>query len=358
MNILSNKKKRKKLKKLKIIRVKNENAAKKKINLGIEFLRMILSFLIILVHNFNPNRTKIQSFPIKNLPYYVPFFMLISFYFSFNSLASRNTEKIKQRLIRILFPYMGWPIIFWLHINRYNIFKGKVKIKNLYYQLLIGCGIYGVMWFLFNLLFISLFFTIIVFFFKKYFLIVLFIIEIFCYSFHYSKYNKKFWNQFNKIPVHHSIAPIPKNFLFSSTGFFLASENILNKYYKHRILVIFLSGSFLFIMLYRNYIHKINHIYKGIIIDLTGISAFSLFSMIPFDKLNNKKIIFILKQITSYTGGVYYLHPKVAELFSVYSKYIRRRQFKGCIQLYLISYFICFIGTNTFRKWSIKFLFN
>ena len=189
MNILSNKRKRKKLK---IIRVKKESSATKKINLGIEFLRMILSFLIVLVHNFNANGTKLQSFPINNLPYYVPFFMLISFYFSFNSLASRKIERIKQRLIRILFPYMGWPIIFWLHNNRHKLFKGKAKLKNLYYQLLIGCGIHGVMWFLFNLLFISLFFLIIFFFFKKYFLIVLFIIEIFCYSFHYSKYNNKF----------------------------------------------------------------------------------------------------------------------------------------------------------------------
>ena len=319
---------------------------------------MILSFLIVLVHEFNPKKTKLQLFPLKNLAYYVPLFMLISFYFSFNSLSSRKTEKIKQRLIRVLVPYMGYPILFWLYLNRYTIFKGKANIKNLYYQLLIGCGTNCHLWFLFNLLFLTLFYIIIVYFFKKHFFIVLIIIEIFCYSFHYSKYKTKFWNQFNKIPVRHSIAPIPNYFLFSLTGFFLGSLNILNKYYKHRILVIFLSGSFLFIMLYHNYIYKVKYIYRGIIIDLTGISAFSLFSMMPFDKLNNKKIIFILKQITSYTGGVYYFHPFAYKLFNQYSKNIRRGQFKGCIQIYLISYFICFIGTNLFRKWNIRFLFN
>ena len=332
----------------------------KKINLGIEFLRMILAFLIVLVHNFGGRKNKLERFPMENLSYYVPAFMMLSFYFSYNSLDTRNIEKIKQRFIRILYPYIGWSIIIWLgnnYLHNKHKIKGIILIKNIYYQLLIGCGLHGIFWYLFNLLFISLFFTIIVLLFKNYLLFSLFITEIFCYSFAYSKYDQKFWYRFNTIPVSHSIKPIPKNFLYSLSGFFLASINILNKYYNHRILVIIISGSFLFFMLYHNYIHKIEFKYEGIMIDLTDISAFSLFSMIPFDKINNKVIIYILKQITSYTGGVYYLHPKVGELFAPYCKYIRRRQFKGCIQIYLISYLICFIGISVFRKTNIKFLF-
>lgn len=80
--------------------------------------------------------------------------------------------------------------------------------------------------------------------------------------------------------------------------------------------------------------------------------------MIPFDKFENKNIICILKQISSYTGGVYYLHPKASEVIGQYFISIRRRSFKGCINLYLICYFICFIGSNIFRKSKIRFLFN
>ena len=138
----------------------------------------------------------------------------------------------------------------------------------------------------------------------------------------------------------------------------MASINILNKYYKFRLGVMILSGYFIYFILYYNYIYKIKFKYKGIMIDLFGVSAFSFFSMIPFDKINNKIIIFIIKQITSYTGGIYYIHPKAAEIFSVKFKHIRRREFIGCIQLYLISYLICFIGTNIFRKSNIRFLFN
>ena len=161
--------------------LESRNLSKKQINLGIELLRMILSFLIVLVHNFFYSSSRIQQFPVNNLPYYVPLFMLISFYFSFNSLSSRNIDRIKQRFIRILYPYIGWPIILWLRENYYNYKRGKkelILIKNLYYQILIGCGLHGLLWFLFNLLFLSLFFTIIVFIFKKYSIVVLFLINI------------------------------------------------------------------------------------------------------------------------------------------------------------------------------------
>ena len=161
--------------------LESRNLSKKQINLGIELLRMILSFLIVLVHNFSYSRSRIQRFPVYNLPYYVPLFMLISFYFSFNSLSSRNIDRIKQRFIRILYPYIGWPIILWLRENYYNYKRGKkelILIKNLYYQILISCGLHGLLWFLSDLLFLSLFFTIIVFIFKKYSIVVLFFINI------------------------------------------------------------------------------------------------------------------------------------------------------------------------------------
>ena len=341
---------------------KSVNLAKKNINLGIELLRMILSFLIVLVHDYIRRvNTKIAMFPNRFLPYYVPCFFLIGFYFSFNTIVSRNIDKIKQRFIRIIIPYMGWPIIFWLENNyyyyRYRIYS-RTQFKFLYTQLLIGCGLHGILWFLFNLLFISILFTIFVFMFKKCFLIFLFLLTIICYRFEFSIYQNIFFNKFNKMPIKHSIGPIPRSIIFSFTGFFLGSINVINKYYKFRIITILFFGSLLFIILYYDLLYRVTFFYQGFIIDLVAISAFSVFSMIPFDKINNKYIFSILKIITSHTGGVYYLHPKVADMFSKYFEPIRLRFFKGCVQIYLISYLICFIGTILFRRTYIKFLFN
>ena len=114
-----------------------------------------------------------------------------------------------------------------------------------------------------------------------------------------------FSNQFNNAPVRHSIGPIPRSIIFSFTGFFLASINVINKYYKFRIITILLFSSILFIILYYDLFHRVRLFYQRIILDLAAISVFSTFSMIPFDKINNKFIFLILKIITSHTGGVY-----------------------------------------------------
>ena len=300
------------------INKKNLKKSIKKINLGIELLRMILSFLIVLVHFYGNKKSKFYFFLFQNLSYYVPCFFFISFYLSYKIFTSRNIEKIKERYTRILIPYMGWPILFWIKNNYlYYIYeiKGNILIKNIYYQILVGCGIHGIFWFLFNLLFISTLFVIIIFLFNNNFIYILFLITILSYIFIYSNYGIFFFNSYQFYPVKHSISPIPKMILYSFTGFFLSSININKTLYKYRIVILFLSGIFLFIIIYKNFHNKVIFFFKGIILDLGILNIFLFFVMIPFDKINNNIIFSILKQITSYTGGIYYLHPNVFHMF-------------------------------------------
>ena len=88
--------------------IKAYNYKIKKLYLGTEILRMILSFFIVVVHLHNKNGTNIifKSFAILNLEFYVPTFFIISFYFSYKIFVSENINKIKQRFIRIL-PYFN-----------------------------------------------------------------------------------------------------------------------------------------------------------------------------------------------------------------------------------------------------------
>jgi len=344
-----------------IINNKNQKKSIKKINLGIELLRMILAILIVMVHTFRIRNEKSLLFIKKNLPYYVPSFSFIAFYFSYNTFISRNDVKIKQRFIRILIPYIGWPTIFWLRNNyiyyRYGI-KKNIYLKNFYYQLLIGCGIYGIFWFLFNLLFLSLFFVIIIFLFKKYYLYILFIISILSYIFIYSKFGINFSKLYKLSLIGHSILPIPMMILYSLTGFFFSSINIIKKLYRYRITSLILFGTVLFIILYNNIIYKIKNFYRGIIINLTILSSFIFFALIPFDKINNTIIFSILKQITSYTGGIYYLHPNIFEIFEKYIISIKQKTLNGSLLLFLFCYVICLVNSFLFRKSKIKYLFN
>ena len=92
------------------------------------------------------------------------------------------------------------------------------------------------------------------------------------------------------------------------TGFLVSSNDFINICNKNRKglaykLIIFqlLIKINSFIMI--NYYPYI----KGILINIVALNFFIIFSMIPFDKINNDIIISMIKQITNYTGGVYYL---------------------------------------------------
>ena len=99
----------------------------KKINIGIQLLRTICSFLIVVCHFYNFDRYHNRIILGKNRYYIITFFYL-SFYFAYNTLASRNIQKIKDRFRRILVPYIGWPLILYLY-DKFNHYK-SVAEKN------------------------------------------------------------------------------------------------------------------------------------------------------------------------------------------------------------------------------------
>ena len=111
------------------------------INFGIETLRTVLSFFILTRHFLKKQfiTNYLTRFIFYAQPFYVPLFFLISFYFSFNTFASRNINKIKLRFTRILIPYVIWPIILWIRINNSHIFHFDFHLnmfKSIFYQLL------------------------------------------------------------------------------------------------------------------------------------------------------------------------------------------------------------------------------
>ena len=79
--------------------------------------------------------------------------------------------------------------------------------------------------------------------------------------------------------------------------------------------------------------------------------------MLPFDVKNNEKKDFIIKHMTNYTGGIYYLHTKINNILSSKLLIMKNKTFIGCILNYLLCYSICFLGIKTLRKTQLKYLF-
>ena len=134
----------------------------KDINIGINILCVIYCFLVIVVHFGNG---EIYNFAMKYIDFYVTSFFFMAFYFSHRTFSSRNVEKIKERFYKLFFPYFLWPIISFIRQNPRNInistlFNRNV-LKSFYFQYLLGNNIYGILWFLFDLIIVSIFICII-----------------------------------------------------------------------------------------------------------------------------------------------------------------------------------------------------
>ena len=163
----------------------------KTFNLGIQILRVLLSYWVFLIHSFYFEEKHPLKKYLKDKMFHVPTFIFISFYFLYNNTASRNNNKILQRFKRLLIPYIIWPTIFFILDNTINkifnikIFKRKITLKEYFYQIILGHKFYPPFFYISVLLFLSLLFNIIGYIFKNNFLLIIQIIGIFIYILHH-----------------------------------------------------------------------------------------------------------------------------------------------------------------------------
>ena len=284
--------------------INSENEIKK-YNIFLAILRVYLSFNVINCHclcspNILTNKKIMNKYIIRiirnNL--HVPMFLIMSFYFSQKSFLSKNIDKIKRRFERLLIPYFIWPIIIWIINNfLYYIFKlnFKITINDLKIQLMTGHCFMTVLWFQYNLIFATLLIIIIIFLSLNYYISIMFNLCIIAFFFQYSNLSYN---------------------IFSRYGYF--------KQYT-----------------FGRFIEIIPFCFIGFIIP-----SF------------NKYIIYIIKIVTSYTSGIYFLHTNVHRWTKTGIRLIKNGTISGCIIIYLISYFISLLGAKILGKNKYSCLFK
>lgn len=331
--------------------MKYENIIKtKKLYLGIEILRMIFAFFILFFHC--RNHKIYSSYFISYLEQIIDLgltqFFIISFYFSYNSFTSKNINKIKERFKRLLIPYIIWPIIRYLLKALFKSNYGKKQSKFLIKQILIGNGIYCIFWFNFHLIFISLVFTIIIFATTKYMDFIIFFGFLLFLISSLNIYHQ-FCNEF-KFILKFSIGKLINTYKLGLISFFLSSMKIIENKIAKNYLLFYI---FLFFSLIINNINIIKEFPKYFF----SILLILIFTSIPFEKLKISTYTFI-KQISSYTGGIYYIHIFMNSLLKYYVsvKFIFGNIFMSIIH-YILCYFICFIGYKLSKNNFLKYLF-
>ena len=322
----------------------------KKLLLGIEILRMTFAFFILFFHCKNNNiySMNFTSYLNEIVEIGLTQFFIISFYFSYNSFISKNIYKIKERFKRLLVPYVIWPIIvFLLQVLFYSNYDVK-QSKFLINQFLIGNGIYCIFWFNFHLMFVSLFFLIIIFITNKYMtFLILFGFIFFLIS--TLNFFHQFCNEFRFI-LKFSIEKVINTYKLGLISFFLSSIKIFENKITKNYLLFYI---FIFFSMIINDINTIKVFDKY----LFSILLILIFTSIRFEKLKISTYTFI-KQISSYTGGIYYIHAFINSLLKSYVsvEFILGNIFM-CIIHYILCYFICFIGYKLSKNNFLKYLF-
>ena len=328
----------------------------KKLNVGIQILRVLFSFHILVLHCIDKKKYKgkIIKTLISDVSIDLGVFFIMSFYYSYNSFTSKNIVKIKQRFYRLLIPYIIWPLLFFtIHNSSCYIHRKNNYIKSnlLYYQLLIGNGIHFVFWFQFNLIILSIFFLIIIFASKKNTFNILAIIGacsfIFLSSNYYRKYNKY------KTTLIFSIRPIPSSYIYALFGLILFNLNDFVKFKKYKIKNSFLCFIFFCLYIYSENFLELKAYFLAIKI-LLCISVFIVFLNLPLHEINNN----LIKILTSYSAGIYYLHIKMQKILELLFKSMKSKTITTCIINYLLCYLSCLIGSKLFKKCNLKYLFE
>ena len=99
-------------------------------------------------------------------------------------------------------------------------------------------------------------------------------------------------------------------------------------------------------------------LYQKVELNTIGaIDLFILFSLLPFEKIQNKHFEFEIRLISNNTGGIYYIHNYIRGYLVKLISPIRNGIFLGSVLLYVISYLFCFLGSKIFRNNILKFLF-
>ena len=335
---------------------------KKNIHLGFSILKNILAFYVIVSHCFNYNSTKnkIILFIVKRRKIHVPSFFILSFYFNHNTLISSDTQKKRNRFKRLLIPYLGWPIIIFIFNNILHYIKisrNFFSFKILIIQLITGAksGLFH-FWFLLDLILITFLFHLIIFFFRQNYLFILNLILLFSYFVQYSNISRiviYYTYNYNAVSRIHEIIP------YAVTGFTLSSLKVL------KILDIYKINSIIICLIIYNLVGNyeiftkfFGVMYHGVKLNVISVCIIIIFSFFPLKNIKSKILSGLLKYLTNYSAGIFYVHQVVQCYSNRFLYDIRKGNLLGIIMIYFISYLISISGSFIFKNTIAKNLFS
>ena len=238
------------------------------------------------------------------------------------------------------------------------------SLKDLKIQLLFGHNYLTVLWYQWSLILISVLFFIVIFLFKNtyYFFLILLLFISNCFI--YSEMNSKI---FSKYPFNrkYPLGRISESFPFCVIGFFLADIKLMKIFEMHRFKTLFFTCLFQFFFSKFNIFSNISGFgYQGIKLSIVSTLIFISFSLFPSRVIKKKKIITTVKEITSYTMGIYILHVPIGNYMNVsiinYKRIsiVHANTLTSSLIIYQICYSCSYFCMKIIKKTKMKNLFS
>ncbi len=279
----------------KLNKKRKQSKPEKTYDLGLLILRPILAYIVVMTHCYNysylPIRWKFIYINTERFAFPVRVFFIMSIYFSYNTLINSDYKKKFERLIRLIIPYILWPIIIF-YLNRilryFKYIKSIITVKLLIKQLLIEAPIIGALWYQWVLIFMSVLINIIILIFKNSYNFILIQLSIVAFIYQYNGKNQHFIKNYD-IDNKRTFGRIAEIMPCAFMGFFIASSGIMIFFRKYRLRVFVVCALVnYFIIKYDIFITNTGAGYAGVKLYIVSICIFFGCAVFPSELVKNK----------------------------------------------------------------------
>ena len=345
---------------------------KKNINLGLNLIRVWLSFEVVIDHYWHQKGlTGVAQFLSGTRSLAVPCFLLMSFYLTAGRYASSDGAWFRSRLGRLLGPYLVWPLVYCAvilvavavspafvtvtdgltELKYYHFSLASLDIWDLVRQYLCGLDrrLVHQFWFHHNLII----WTVAMFLLLKFVVkprvrnYVLSAIMMVCFALQYSPLNRMLFDPLS-FEVKYSFGRLVATAPYAALGLMIG----FNRQALSRIggsLKVFLSLAGLFLLFFVFYSDGFTRPkglgYEGINLILMALGAVTFFHYLPLEHAP-QWLARAIGLVSRYCMGIYCCHLAVGWVLHawVFPKVgIGVETFAGCVAIWVVSWVLCLL---------------
>ena len=292
-----------------------ERSVNKEYKVGVAILRFYMAFMVVCTHLGGKALFELGGLFYTFQGFHVPTFMMLSFVLCGQYYLEPTKEGMLKRLLRIVIPFITWGVLAFL----FGLILWDLSFKDLLWQLFSGFPVNTPLWYLVDMLWISILFWIIrLLSNRKIFIIIISFLAVFSIVAQYTGLNLLMFGELTyniKWTLGRVIEMIPYATIGIIASMFLPLLNKLEM--KHHVIIFLACGVILvaaMLMRWKLISYSLEGFdYQGafpifitIILILTGFTN-------PLNFIKNVTFINIIKWITAFTLGVFCMHSIVGQ---------------------------------------------